>query len=466
MGLILASMSKRLLHLLSVPVLVILPWATWGQSALPNDVAFEAFYDQTQISFTQPTFVGGVPNHPDYLVVIERAGQVSLLAPNANSASPLTRYQKTPWFKVDADTTTHWDGAWTVEFHPQFPQKPLFYVLYRQKTGGRKSAIEEWKVDGIDLAHPTKVRTVIEFTQKSIHSSGDMKFGPDGLLYSSQGDRQQSGQDRDELWGKVIRIDVDHKDAGLEYAIPSDNPFKDVAGTRPEIYALGFRVPWRLSFDKLTGSLWLGDVGDVKNDEINLVRKGLNYGAGKVEGMCTSNCTGLTNPVQALSRTLATCVIGGFVYRNDPASPFYGAYLFGDYGTRKLYAARPNADTTAFAELQSIGKTMPGAVSALGMDGRGNFYAAMYRETGSTIQSHVFRLKHEDLKPLPTPSEIKARLLAHQRDLGSNKVTETDKITQFILYGLDGKRRSRITGLHILKDESTGKTQLWMPAFR
>ena len=118
---------------------------------------------------------------------------------------------------------THWDGAWSVEFHPKFAQNHLFYVLYRLKGTDTRSVIEEWTC-GADLGNPRKVRSLIYFNQKEIHSSGDIHFGKDGFLYSSQGDRDQKangGQLMSEMWGKMIRIDVDRKDPGLEYAIPT-----------------------------------------------------------------------------------------------------------------------------------------------------------------------------------------------------------------------------------------------------
>jgi glucose/arabinose dehydrogenase len=106
-----------------------------------------------------------------------------------------------------------------------------------------------------------------------------MHFGPDGYLYTAQADREQGadgGQFMSEMWGKMNRIDVDRKDPGLEYFIPADNPFKGKTGVRPEIWASGLRVPYRLSFDRLTGDLCLGDVGDITAEEVDLVQAGKN----------------------------------------------------------------------------------------------------------------------------------------------------------------------------------------------
>ncbi|MDB5103676.1 MAG: putative glucose/L-sorbosone dehydrogenase, distantly related to bacterial beta-galactosidase [Fibrobacteres bacterium] len=429
-----------------------------GRAQIPTGVAFEAFYDQAVISFDQPTFVGPVPGDPDQLIIVERAGKVSRLVKAAGG------YEKKPWFAVDADTATHWDGAWTVEFHPKFLENHLFYVLFRQKINATRSVIEEWKADPSGLANPVKLRSVIEFNQKGIHSSGDMKFGPDGFLYSSQGDRQQSGQDMNEMWGKVIRIDVDRKDPGLEYAIPPDNPFRNAAGTRPEIFATGFRMPWRMSFDRLNGDLILGDVGDVTAEEINLVAKGKNYGAGAVEGKCAADCAKFTEPILAETRAEGICVIGGFVYRADPASQFYGVYLFGDYGTKKIYGARLNAAKTGFSEMKSVAGAMPGNVSALGLDGRGNYYAAMYKETGASTRSQIYRLKHTELRPVAGTGILHSAFRRHR-----DPSEQGSAPSGYRVYGLDGRLRTgkfpESTGspdILILREAGTGRVAKWI----
>jgi len=376
-------------------------------AALPSDVTFTPFYDTTQISFLQPTHVGQVPGDVNRMVVVERPGRVSLLEKTGAT------YTRRDWFSVNADTSTHWDGAWDVAFHPQFPAKPLFYFLYRQPTGPRSSVIEEWQVDGPDLANPRKVRTILAFPQKEIHSSGDMEFGPDGYLYTSQGDRQQSGQDKNQLWGKVSRIDVDHQDPGKEYAVPADNPFIGQSAYSPEIWAMGFRVPWRFSFDAKTGDLYLGDVGDAVSDELNIVEKGKNYGAGVVEGECELNdCSPYVEPVWAMTRTEGGCIIGGHVYRADSNSVFYGAYIFADYQEQWLWGAVLNPQKNGLTEKKKLldknAKT-PGRISALGEDAAGNLYAAFYRETGANRQTHIFKLTHPQLRPATTSLSPSAR---------------------------------------------------------
>lgn len=382
--------SHRIRVSLAMAACIALPAA----AQIPTGIAYEAIYDTSKVSFNQPTFIGPVPGDPEQFIVGERKGGFYRLVGNG------TTYEKKPWLSVAANTATHWDGAWALEFHPKFARNHLFYILYRIAGADTRSVIEEWACES-DLSNPRKVRNIIFFNQKSIHSSGDIHFGPDGYLYSSQGDRDQGangGQLMSETWGKMVRIDIDRKDPGLEYAIPADNPFRDKAGVRPEIWASGFRMPYRFSFDRLTDDLYLGDVGDVTAEEVDLVQAGKNYGAGKVEGDCELNCADLTNPIAALPHG---CVIGGVVYRNEPSSPFYGAYIFADYQSYKLQAFKLNAAKTGVIELKSVSSRPPGRISTIGQDAAGNIYVGTYIENPDNSRTHVFRLKHAELKPAP-----------------------------------------------------------------
>jgi glucose/arabinose dehydrogenase len=434
------------------------------KAEIPTGVEFEKFYDQAKISFLQPTYIGMVPNDPGQIVIVERAGKVWRLVGGG------TTWEKKAWFTVDANVHTHWDGAWNVTFHPKFAQNHLFYVLYRTKGGDTHSVLEEWTCDA-DLGNPKKVRDIITFRQANtepdggIHSSGDVHFGADGLLYTSQGDRHlfdKGAPDMSELWGKVSRIDVDKKDAGKEYAIPSTNPYIGKAGVRPEIWATGFRVPYRFSFDRLNGDLMLGDVGDLDHEEVNYVQAGHDYGSGKkdgsggggfVEGKCTANCAGLTDPVLELPHG---CVIGGVVYRNDPSSAFYGAYIYADYQRTQLLALRMNDAKTGTTETKTLG-TPPGRPSTMGIDAVGNIYVGTYVEAGSTTQ--IYRLKHVELRPASTPiTPIAGRSpkTVSLRDLAS---------ANYRVYGLDGKLEDKVSAagkVTLVRDVKTGETRKWV----
>jgi glucose/arabinose dehydrogenase len=417
---------------------------------IPTGVTYEAVYDTTRVSFLQPTFIGNVPNDPGQFLVGERGGGFYRMVRNG------ALYEKKAWFSVTANTATHWDGSWALEFHPKFLQNHLFYILYRKAGTDTRSVLEEWTCEA-DLSNPRKVRDIVFFAQKDIHSSGDIHFGPDGYLYSAQADRDQGangGQLMSEMWGKVIRIDVDHKDPGLEYAIPADNPFKGQAGVRPEIWASGFRVPYRFSFDRVTGDIYAGDVGDVTNEEVDLVQAGKNYGAGKVEGTCETGCTGLTDPIATLPHG---CVIGGMVYRNDPSSAFYGAYIFADYQLKKLQAFKLNAAKTGVTELKAISGFPPGRISSMGQDAAGNIYVATYIEVPDNSPSHIYRLKHAELKPVPVALQPRLRgsFLARPEALAAQGLQ---------VYDLAGRtactpKGETGAGLYLARDEAAGSTR-------
>lgn len=440
------SPLNRLPYALAIAAGILSPAA----AQIPTGVTYEAVYDTTKTNFIQPTFVGKVPNDPAQFIVGERRGGFFRMVKNG------TLYEKKAWFSVPANTATHWDGAWALEFHPKFAQNRLFYILYRKAGTDTRSVLEEWTCEA-DLSNPRKVRDIVFFAQKEIHSSGDIHFGPDGYLYSAQADRDQGangGQLMSEMWGKMIRIDVDHKDTGLEYAIPADNPFKGQAGVRPEIWASGFRVPYRFDFDKLTGDIYLGDVGDVTNEEVDLVQAGKNYGAGKVEGTCDKNCTGLTDPIAPLPHG---CVIGGVVYRNDPASAFYGAYIFADYQLKKLQAFKLNAAKTGVTELKAISGFPPGRISSMGQDAAGNIYVATYVELPDGTPSHLYRLKHAELKPVPVALQPRAR----GSSLGRPEALAAQGQRVYDLSGraADKPSKGAGTGLFLVRDGAAGGTR-------
>lgn len=178
----------------------------------------------------------------------------------------------------------------------------------------------------------------------SNHNGGQIAFGPDGYLYigmgdgGSGGDPLGNGQNLTSLLGALLRVDVNNQDKGLLYAIPPDNPsWSGVSGARREIWAYGLRNPWRFSFDPLTGFLYLGDVGQNSREEIDIIRKGLNYGWNEVEGdICfLSNCV-LSNfepPLIAHTRSEMFAITGGLVYRGSQISDLCGVYVYGDFGT-------------------------------------------------------------------------------------------------------------------------------------
>jgi glucose/arabinose dehydrogenase len=184
------------------------------------------------------------------------------------------------------------------------------------------------------------------------HNGGTLVFGADGYLYVSLGDDlgTESAQDLGSLFGKILRIDVD---SGEPYAIPSSNPFASQPGARGEIWVYGFRNPWRFSFDRSNGDLWIGDVGEAKQEEVDLApagTSGQNYGWPILEGtMCLreAHCRtdGLVPPLVTYGHDMTCAVTAGYVYRGPTATALTGTYIFGDLCTGGVFALRGSVET-------------------------------------------------------------------------------------------------------------------------
>ncbi len=243
-------------------------------------------------------------------------------------------------------------GLLDLALHPEFQRNGRVFLSYTTERGGQLvSVISELNsLDqgrGLDRASEREILTVGQ--PYGNHNGGHIAFGPDGYLYiglgdgGSAGDPQGNGQNRLTLLGALLRLDVDTK-AGKPYVIPSDNPFIR-GGGRPELFAWGLRNPWRWSFDALTGDLWLADVGQDDWEEVNLIRKGGNYGWNIREGAhCYKgeNCRqeDLIPPVAEYSHDLGCSVTGGFVYRGKAIPDLKGLYLYGDFCSGRIWGVR------------------------------------------------------------------------------------------------------------------------------
>jgi quinoprotein glucose dehydrogenase len=254
------------------------------------------------------------------------------------------------------------EGVHGIAFHPQFATNRLFYLSYTQNDP-RRTVISEMKASAGDapIAMPETERVVLEIQQPlADHWGGHLLFGPDGMLYIALGD----GGMRDDpyvlaqnpwvLHGKVLRIDVNGRSGSLPYAIPADNPFAENQMVRKEIYALGLRNPWGLSFDTKTGRLWCADVGQDLWEEINLIKPGANYGWSHREGPMGTAFhpqpllagTDSIDPVHSYTRLRGEgiCIVGGHLYRGTKLAGLDGAYLFADWGYGHVWALEMDAE--------------------------------------------------------------------------------------------------------------------------
>jgi glucose/arabinose dehydrogenase len=287
-------------------------------------------------------------------------------------------------------------GLLGLAFHPQFRQNHLFYVHYDRVSGGQmQSVIAEYQVSAsdINLANPASERILLTLDQPfPNHKGGQIVFGPDNFLYigfgdgGSGGDPLRNGQNLQTLLGKMLRIDADHQSSGKAYAIPSTNPFA-TAGGLPEIWAYGFRNPWRFSFDRSNGRLFCGDVGQDKYEEIDILESGGNFGWRTMEGMhCFNpstgcNMNGLILPIAEYDHAEGEAVVGGFVYRGNAIPDLVGSYILGDYISGTIWKlVEDQSGNWTRTQLLSTGRN----ISSFGQDLSGELYVADY--SGSVLK--------------------------------------------------------------------------------
>ena len=277
------------------------------------------------------------------------------------------------------------EGLLGLAFDPNYSENGRFYVYY-SASNPRRSVLSRFQTqtDNPARADANSEVVIMEIPQPySNHNGGQLAFGPDGHLYVGLGDGGSSGdprlnsQDLGTLLGSVLRIDVSRETNQPGYAIPSDNPFSGVDGAREEIWAYGLRNPWRFSFDRETGDLWLGDVGQNKWEEVDLIEKGGNYGWNVMEGAhCFRPRTGcdetdLEAPVLEYSSDEGCSVIGGYVYRGNRLPSLWGAYVYADYCSGSIWALRQeNGSVTE----QRLIAHLDGNITSFGEDAEGNLY--------------------------------------------------------------------------------------------
>jgi glucose/arabinose dehydrogenase len=292
--------------------------------------------------FNQPVALLQHPTDTSRWYVVEQAGLVLTFSdPMAVSADV--------FIDIGTKVTSGGEGGLlSMAFHPAFDVNGAFFLSYTGPGTPLISYIARFTSmdDGIS-ADPLTEEIILSVDQPyGNHNGGHIAFGPfDGYLYiglgdgGSVGDPLQNAQDTQTLLGSMLRIDVD---GPVPYGIPADNPFVGGSTGLPEIYAWGFRNPWRWSFDIQTGDLWLGDVGQNRWEEIDRVEVGANYGWNILEG---NNCypvdpcstAGLAPPVVAYDRSQGVSVTGGYVYRGAALPGLFGDYVYGDFGSGTVW---------------------------------------------------------------------------------------------------------------------------------
>ncbi len=328
--------------------------------------------------------------------VLEQSGMIHVIDAAGRRAELFLdlREATRPWNKANEE------GLLGLAFHPRFTETGEFFVCYSPVTSPKADRVSRFRVSPTDpnRADPDSEEVVLEVTQPfPNHNGGSIGFGPDGCLYvglgdgGSRNDPLDNAQDATSLLGKVLRLDIDRRDAGKGYAVPSDNPFVGRDNVCPEIWALGFRNPWQLSFDRETGQLWLADVGQDLQEEINLVEKGGNYGWRRREGSYPFGSVTATapmiDPVWEYDHQVGKSITGGCVVRGGAIADLEGRYLYGDYVTGRLWAlAIPGMAGAEAPVISNLGIAWNGLpIFAFGLDEAGTAYVLTASRAGQGI---------------------------------------------------------------------------------
>jgi len=355
------------------------------------------------LSFTAPVAMLQAPNDTTRWFVVEQAGVVRVFS---NVPAPT---MSTVFIDLSSGrqvTGIGEAGLLGMAFHPNFPADPRVYLFYSHTDAGGNlmSRLSEFSTadSGMTL-NPNSEHILITLPKPdnaNNHNGGNLAFGPDGFLYAGVGDgggaNDQHGtfgnaQNTSTLFGKMLRIDISGTTGAVRYRIPPSNPFSssttlcntDGTGTQPcpEIFALGLRNPWRWSFDRATGQLWVGDVGQGAIEEVDRVDLGGNYGWRCFEGTRTNTGFGCgmpgptTLPVAQYNHPLGVSVTGGYVYRGTRFQGLVGRYVFADFGSGTIF----NIDAAAQGVLQMTDGFSSGlAISSFGQGLDGELFVVDY----------------------------------------------------------------------------------------
>jgi putative heme-binding domain-containing protein len=371
-----------------------------------------------RLTFKNPLLITNAPG-TDRLFVGEHAGKIySFRNDPAVARADLFLDLTTELQSWDKAKVRGVGALYGLAFHPNFARNRYCYICYvldgkrgeQLPDGSRVSRFCVTKTDP-PRCDPKSEKVLITWLAGG-HNGGDLKFGKDGFLYISTGDGSNpnppdaldTGQDISDLLSSILRIDVDHADKGKAYAVPADNPFVKTPRARPEVWAYGFRNPWRMSFDRITGDLWVGDVGWELWEMIYRVKRGGNYGWSVMEGRQPVRPNSRRGPTPILPPTLdfphteAASITGGFVYRGRRLKELAGAYLCGDWVTRKIWGTRFDGDRKTWHKELAQGTQR---IVAFGEDNQGELYFLDYDERGKVYHLVPNPAANERRPPFP-----------------------------------------------------------------
>jgi putative heme-binding domain-containing protein len=298
--------------------------------------------------------------------------------------------------------TGQFEGVLCLAFHPDFLKNRKYYLNYHVEENDVFSPVivERTATEDLTKDKGGASRRLLQIPQPTVmHWGGMLAFGPDGYLYIGAGDGGPqedplgNGQNMSLFLGKILRIDVNKKDAGKEYAVPESNPFKDVGpAVKPEIWAYGFRMPWRFSWDSKTDEMYVGDIGQNLFEEVNMPRIGENHGWNVYEGFerfsdqYKRGEERFTPPVVSYRRKRGVSVTGGYVYRGTRSPSYVGAYIFSDFESKTIWAM--TQEDRKLTKIREIGK-VPEKPASFGIDADGELLIVGYEGT-------IFRLELDE----------------------------------------------------------------------
>lgn len=350
-----------------------------------------------------------------------------------------------PFLNISALTSSSGErGLLGLAFHPQFHTNGQFFVNYTRASDGSTVIARYYAMAGSNVADPLGEEILVVPQPASNHNGGCIRFGPDGYLYIGMGDGGgggdpfNTGQDKQSLLGKMLRIDVNTS----PYVIPASNPYADGENGLPEIYSIGLRNPWKFSFDTVGEQIWIADVGQNAWEEINAqpyTDNTLNYGWRCYEGLvaynmadCDPNAS-YVSPIHVFSNNITTCsVTGGYVYRGSVNPDWYGKYFYTDYCSNEIYVLNPTNGNVQ----TNTGFT--GSFATFGQDFNGELYVAgrgngnLYKLTAPNASISTTTAIDIALMPNPTTGvfEIKADapiVNAHVFDVDGRLIKEVSQ---------------------------------------
>lgn len=361
-----------------------------------TDARLEIELEPVAQGFEKVTDIQFPPGRSDVMVVLQKTGEAT-----AVTLASGTRVQVLD-LAVDSSSEL---GLLGLAFHPRWPQDRRIFVNYNPELGNTRTRIASWSLDPDTWKASDEVLLMEVDQPYGNHDAGQLMFGPDGMLYIGLGDGgwrddpQGNGQNAATMLGSMLRIDIDRKDEGRNYAVPPDNPFigkpaptpQTDGPVPPETWAIGLRNPWRYSFDP-KGRLVVADVGQNAWEEVSLVPAGANLGWKIREGRhcfppkeATCPTQGLTEPVFEYDHQVGQSITGGYVYLADDIPALTGRYLVGDFTRGWIWALQLPDQPGQEAQALSLGRwqILP---STFGRDGDGRVYVGDY------AKGHVYRL--------------------------------------------------------------------------